>query len=113
MFKSFTNNYSRRAKTISALGLASISFITSNSFYESPNKENLYLDAHATPGGTGDYNDLKDIVIQQGKKITIMERMFQSYNELMVLIRRIEIFINIIFFMFVGIILHITNSIAA
>lgn len=60
------------------------SFITSNSFYESPNKENFYLGTHASPGNMNDYNDLKSTVVQQGKKITIMERMFQSYNELMV-----------------------------
>ena len=60
------------------------SFIASNSFYESPNKENFYLGTHATPGNMNDYNDLKNTVLQQGKKITIMERMFQSYNELMV-----------------------------
>ena len=61
------------------------SFIASNSFYDSPNKENFYLSAQATPSNTNDYNDLKNIVLQQSKKITIMERMFQSYNELMVL----------------------------
>jgi hypothetical protein len=43
------------------------------------------LSAQATPSNTNDYNDLKNIVLQQSKKITIMERMFQSYNELMVL----------------------------
>ena len=61
------------------------SFIASNSFYDSPNKENFYLSSQATPSNTNDYNDLKNIVLQQNKKITIMERMFQSYNELMVL----------------------------